>query len=242
MVTQRDVTPEEVVIHNCLGSRYRRKRASGAYTMFTSFPRLGWHYPYWQRQTAGYLRTFDKNKLPNNEMIGYVINDKHPKSIRVHDLVAASTPPPCLAKASARVVSNTFELCMLVKVGLHTKVACDRYMWVTRYKKAFRYQKKIWAHDEHSECRLGDVVRVQPLGYRVGPWKTYVLVRTTLESLAPLLAPWHLVVTCQTHTRYTSNSLLLGQKCEHKIGPCFALYMQQRRHDVTNEEVFPLRV
>mmetsp|Transcript_44485 Transcript_44485/g.81237 ORF Transcript_44485/g.81237 Transcript_44485/m.81237 type:complete len:159 (+) Transcript_44485:68-544(+) len=106
--------------------------------MFTSAPRLYWHYRYWQRQTVGYLRTFDKNKLPNNEMIGYVINDKHPKSIRV---------------------------------------ACDKYMWVMRYKKAFRYTKKVWAHDEHSECRLGDVVRVQPLGYRVGPWKTYVLVR-----------------------------------------------------------------
>mmetsp|Transcript_84447 Transcript_84447/g.176746 ORF Transcript_84447/g.176746 Transcript_84447/m.176746 type:complete len:173 (-) Transcript_84447:88-606(-) len=107
--------------------------------LFQSFLRAGWHYKYWQRQTAGYLRTYEKNnKLPNNEMIGYVVNDKHPKSIRV---------------------------------------ACDRYMWVMRYKKAFRYTKKIWAHDENSECRLGDVVRVQPLGYRIGPWKTYVLVR-----------------------------------------------------------------
>ncbi|CAE7471213.1 rpsQ [Symbiodinium natans] len=102
--------------------------------MWRSPFRLDWHYKYWQRQTAGYLRTFEKNnKLPNNEMIGYVVNDKHPKSIRV---------------------------------------ACDRYMWVMRYKKAFRFTKKVWAHDEHSECRLGDVVRVQPLGYRLGPWKT----------------------------------------------------------------------
>ena len=69
-------------------------------------------------------------------MLGYVINDKHPKSIRV---------------------------------------ACDRYMYVMRYKKSFRYTKKVWAHDEFSESRLGDVVRVQPLGYRVGPLKTYVL-------------------------------------------------------------------
>mmetsp|Transcript_38479 Transcript_38479/g.86772 ORF Transcript_38479/g.86772 Transcript_38479/m.86772 type:complete len:146 (+) Transcript_38479:99-536(+) len=106
--------------------------------MFLSAARAAWHYKYWQRQTAGYLRTFEKNnKLPNNEMIGYVVNDKHPKSIRV---------------------------------------ACDRYMWVMRYKKAFRYTKKVWSHDEQSECRLGDVVRVQPLGYRIGPWKTYTLV------------------------------------------------------------------
>ncbi len=77
-----------------------------------------------------------RNKQPNDEMLGYVINDKHPKSIRV---------------------------------------ACDRYMWVMRYKKAFRYTKKVWAHDEFSEARLGDIVRVQPLGYRVGPMKTYVL-------------------------------------------------------------------
>lgn len=76
-------------------------------------------------------------------MIGYVINDKHPKTIRV---------------------------------------ACDRYMYVMRYKKAFRYTKKIWAHDEHSECCLGDVVRVQPLGYRLGPWKTYVLARVLHRS------------------------------------------------------------
>ena len=69
-------------------------------------------------------------------MLGYVINDKHPKTIRV---------------------------------------ACDRYMYVMRYKKSFRYTKKVWAHDEFSESRLGDVVRVQPLGYRVGPLKTYVL-------------------------------------------------------------------
>ncbi|CAJ1430291.1 unnamed protein product [Effrenium voratum] len=107
--------------------------------MLLSPLRRAWHYKYWQRQTAGYLRTFEKNnKLPNNEMVGYVMNDKHPKSIRV---------------------------------------ACDRYMWVMRYKKAFRFTKKVWAHDEHSECRLGDVVRIQPLGYRIGPWKTYVLVK-----------------------------------------------------------------
>lgn len=77
-----------------------------------------------------------KNRLPNFEMIGYVINDKHPKTVRV---------------------------------------ACDRYMYVMRYKKSFRYTKKIWAHDEHSEAKLGDIVQVQPLGYRIGPWKTYVL-------------------------------------------------------------------
>ncbi|KAL8274660.1 hypothetical protein Esti_001375 [Eimeria stiedai] len=97
-----------------------------------------WHYKSWQRMTAGYLRTFMKNKLPNNELVGYVINDKHPKSIRV---------------------------------------ACDRYMYVVRYKKTFRYTKKVWAHDEASEARLGDVVRLQPLGYRIGPWKNYLLVR-----------------------------------------------------------------
>jgi len=77
-----------------------------------------------------------KNKLPNFEMIGYVINDKHPKTIRV---------------------------------------ACDRYMYVMRYKKYFRYTKKVWAHDEKSEARLGDIVQIQPLGYRIGPWKTYVM-------------------------------------------------------------------
>ena len=69
-------------------------------------------------------------------MIGYVINDKHPKSIRV---------------------------------------ACDRYMYVMRYKKSFRYTKKVWAHDENSEAKLGDIVQIQPLGYRIGPWKTYVM-------------------------------------------------------------------
>uniref|UniRef100_A0A0G4H065 30S ribosomal protein S17 n=1 Tax=Chromera velia CCMP2878 TaxID=1169474 RepID=A0A0G4H065_9ALVE len=98
----------------------------------------GWHYKTWQRQTAGWLRTFAKNRLPNNEMIGYVINDKHPKSIRV---------------------------------------ACDRYMYSVRYKKTFRLTKKIWCHDEASEAKMGDIVRIQPLGYRIGPWKTYVLVR-----------------------------------------------------------------
>ncbi len=77
-----------------------------------------------------------KNKLPNFEMVGYVINDKHPKTVRV---------------------------------------ACDRYMYVMRYKKAFRYTKKVWAHDEKSECKLGDIIQIQPLGYRIGPWKTYVL-------------------------------------------------------------------
>ncbi|KNG74811.1 ribosomal protein S17 [Plasmodium falciparum IGH-CR14] len=97
-----------------------------------------WHYKAWQRATAGYFRTFLKNNLANKEMIGYVINDKHPKSIRV---------------------------------------ACDRYMYVVRYKKTFRYTKKIWAHDEKSEAKVGDVVRIQPLGYRIGPWKNYILVK-----------------------------------------------------------------
>ncbi|EER05745.1 30S ribosomal protein S17, putative [Perkinsus marinus ATCC 50983] len=103
---------------------------------------LNWHYKYWQRQTAGYLRTYMKNKMPGNEMIGFVVNDKHPKSVRVF---------------------------------------CDRFMHVMRYKKTFRYTKKIWAHDENSECRLGDIVQVQPLGYRMGPLKTYV-VRTILHQ------------------------------------------------------------
>ncbi|EDO08546.1 Ribosomal protein S17 family protein [Babesia bovis T2Bo] len=106
--------------------------------VFTSVARFHWHYKTWQRLTAGYLRTFVKNRLPNNELIGYVINDKHPKSIRV---------------------------------------ACDRYMYVVRYKKTFRMTKKVWAHDEYKEAKLGDIVRVQPLGYRIGPWKTYVLSR-----------------------------------------------------------------
>mmetsp|Transcript_58753 Transcript_58753/g.157067 ORF Transcript_58753/g.157067 Transcript_58753/m.157067 type:complete len:162 (+) Transcript_58753:2-487(+) len=105
--------------------------------MFRSAPRLFWHYKYWQRQTAGWLMIFHKNNaLPNNEMLGYVVSDKHPKTI---------------------------------------KVKCDRYLYVMRYKKSFRKTKPIWAHDEHEEARLGDIVRVQPLGYRLGPWKTYVL-------------------------------------------------------------------
>ncbi|KAF8818027.1 putative ribosomal protein S17, partial [Cardiosporidium cionae] len=102
-----------------------------------------------------------KNTLPNNEMIGYVMNDKHPKSIRV---------------------------------------ACDRYIYVVRYKKTFRYTKKVWAHDESNNASLGDIVRVQPLGYRIGPWKNYVLVAilnkelgdgisSTTTSLSPSLPP-----------------------------------------------------
>jgi ribosomal protein S17 len=77
-----------------------------------------------------------KSRLPMNEMIGYVDNDKHPKTVRV---------------------------------------SCDRYMYVVRYKKSFRYSKHVWAHDENNSCQLGDVVRVQPLGYRVGPLKRYVV-------------------------------------------------------------------
>eukprot|EP00386_Alphamonas_edax_P000131 GDKI01000335.1.p1 GENE.GDKI01000335.1~~GDKI01000335.1.p1 ORF type:complete len:146 (-),score=30.38 GDKI01000335.1:352-789(-) len=106
--------------------------------MFLSPVAHVWHYKPWQRNAAGFLRMFAKNRLPNNEMIGYVINDKHPKSI---------------------------------------KVACDRYVYVVRYKKTFRLTKKVWVHDEDSVARMGDVVRVQPLGYRIGPWKNYVLVR-----------------------------------------------------------------
>jgi small subunit ribosomal protein S17 len=81
----------------------------------------------------------------NNSLLGYVINDKHPKCIRV---------------------------------------ACDKHMYSMRYKKSFRYTKKVWAHDELSECRLGDVVRVQPLGYRVGPLKTYVLQEIIKKEIA----------------------------------------------------------
>lgn len=97
-----------------------------------------WHYKYWQRETAGWLRTWARNQDGGHpgEMVGYVMNDKHAKTVRV---------------------------------------ACDRYMYVMRYKKTFRYTKKVWAHDEEGEARLGDVVRVQALGYRVGPMKTYVV-------------------------------------------------------------------
>ncbi len=50
-----------------------------------------------------------------------------------------------------------------------------RFIYCVRYKKTFRITKKVWAHDESSDARLGDIVRIQPLGYRIGPWKTYVL-------------------------------------------------------------------
>ena len=60
-----------------------------------------------------------------------------------------------------------------------------RYMYVVRYKKTFRYTKKVWAHDEASEARLGDVVRLQPLGYRIGPWKNYLLVRILHKEPRP---------------------------------------------------------
>eukprot|EP00916_Digyalum_oweni_P019599 GHVL01032658.1.p1 GENE.GHVL01032658.1~~GHVL01032658.1.p1 ORF type:complete len:134 (-),score=14.73 GHVL01032658.1:40-441(-) len=103
-----------------------------------SKPCLRWYYSTWQRTTALYLRTWYKNVLPNNEMIGFVSNDNHPKSI---------------------------------------KVSCDRYVYVCRYKKSFRKILNVWAHDEHSEAKLGDVVRIQPLGYKIGPWKKYNLVR-----------------------------------------------------------------
>eukprot|EP01066_Platyproteum_vivax_P003708 Platyproteum_vivax@DN1466_c0_g1_i1.p1 len=106
--------------------------------MFTSQICLSWHYKAWQRSTAGYLRTFARNKLPNNEMIGLVVNAKHPKTI---------------------------------------KVRCDRYLYSMRYKKVFRRNKDVWSHDEEGECRLGDIVRVQPIGYRIGPWKKYTLTR-----------------------------------------------------------------
>ena len=45
-----------------------------------------------------------KSRLSMNEMIGYVDNDKHPKTVRV---------------------------------------SCDRYMYVVRYKKSFRYSKHV---------------------------------------------------------------------------------------------------
>lgn len=80
-------------------------------------------------------------------MIGYVINDKHAKTIRV---------------------------------------ACDRYMYVMRYKKSFRYLKKVWAHDEQSACRVGDIVQIQPLGYRIGPWKTYNLKKIIFRDASAL--------------------------------------------------------
>ena len=29
----------------------------------------------------------------------------------------------------------------------------------------------VWAHDERHQAQLGDIVKVQPLGYRIGPLK-----------------------------------------------------------------------
>ena len=71
--------------------------------------------------------------------------------------------------------------CVWNRVCMHL----HRYMYVVRYKKTFRYTKKVWAHDEASEARLGDVVRLQPLGYRIGPWKNYLLVRILHKEPRP---------------------------------------------------------
>ncbi|KOB88202.1 hypothetical protein PFDG_04696 [Plasmodium falciparum Dd2] len=44
-------------------------------------------------------------------------------------------------------------------------------MYVVRYKKTFGETKKKWALDEKREAKVGDVGRIQPRGYRNGPWK-----------------------------------------------------------------------
>lgn len=68
-------------------------------------------------------------------------------------------------------------VCLMPAIPQSCLILANRYMYVVRYKKTFRYTKKVWAHDEASEARLGDVVRLQPLGYRIGPWKNYLLVK-----------------------------------------------------------------
>lgn len=80
-------------------------------------------------------------------------------------------------------------------------------MYVVRYKKTFRMTKKVWAHDEQSQASLGDIVRIQPLGYRLGPWKTY--------TLAKLLHKESNKLNLQKNT--TQNNLQLDTLCSDKI-------------------------
>ena len=68
----------------------------------------------------------------------------------------------------------------LVVSDIHPKtvwVNTETYNWVWRFHKAYRKKKKVWAHDEFNECRGGDLVRIKPLGYRLGPMKTHVVTR-----------------------------------------------------------------
>lgn len=56
-------------------------------------------------------------------------------------------------------------------------------MYVVRYKKTFRFTKKIWAHKEEPlDARLGDVVRLQPMGVRIGPWKTHQVTKIVYKE------------------------------------------------------------
>ena len=97
-----------------------------------------WRTTFWQRQTTGYIIAQSKNKMQHDQMIGFVTNDAHPRTV---------------------------------------EVAVDRYGYAVKYQKSFRYTKYRWAHDEKEECRLGDVVLIQPMGQRIGPWKTHLVVK-----------------------------------------------------------------
>lgn len=60
-----------------------------------------------------------------------------------------------------RVVSNKANKTIVVKI--------ERYVQHPLYKKYYKRSKKVMAHDEANECKIGDVVRVmeyRPLSRR----------------------------------------------------------------------------
>lgn len=73
------------------------------------------------------------------------------------------------------------------------KVVSDRmmksvvveYTWFKRhpvYKKVVRKRTKLYAHDEHNECRIGDTVRLEPVRRlsKTKHWNVLEIVRKEL--------------------------------------------------------------
>ena len=82
---------------------------------------------------------------------------------------------PGLKTVIGRVISNRMQKSVVVE-----------YTWQTRhplYKRIYKKRTKLYAHDEHNQCTIGDIVKLEPTLplSKMKRWNVLEIVRKELD-------------------------------------------------------------
>lgn len=99
--------------------------------------------------------------LENNQSIKSVVQSSNSADLEKQTFTTGMVKTGHRRVLLGRVISNKPDKTIVVRV--------ERYVQHPLYKKYYKRSKKMMTHDEHNECRIGDLVRVmecRPLSRR----------------------------------------------------------------------------